>query len=282
MSKLLFLTLAFIFLNKISANGQVFYGSMNSKNYKSMLSGGITYIPTGNAEKDAAIVQSLKKIWKLTDFLVYDKENNDFKIGPKDIVLTEMSLVDGLSGEKQEDLLCLIPLEVVLAGNGSKYMSVGYFSLNGFPWTDGNYGLFSDLVIGSLHTFATIIKEKNTAKSGIGLYKEIAKEILPKSSVLKEKTLIILKDYEKHIDEGMLKKEGIKYEIMTLEQYSSLALNNELSSYCLFYFSYGTYTDFSIFDLETKEIIYNKHYINGMYKIGGSEFLPILKIMNPK
>jgi hypothetical protein len=62
--------------------------------------------------------------------------------------------------------------------------------------------------------------------------------------------------------------------INTANEFSSFE-KDELSSYCLMYFAYNSFTEASIFDLETNELIYTKHFTSAKQKFTNSDIKKI-------
>lgn len=160
----------------------------------------------------------------------------------------------------------------------SKYAVIGYISLNGFDQTvsDESKRIFINQTIAGLNDVVDVIQKDQIKGNGVSLYSGISKAILPKSKLFKDKTLLVVGNTKDYVNFGSIEKKGVKYEVMTLEQFNEIE-EDDLSKYCLLYFGYNSYTDISIYDLESNSLIYTKHFTGAKPKLMGSDFSQLLK-----
>jgi hypothetical protein len=260
--------LIFVFI-KFSLFCQVIYSNVQSDGFKSLVENGIIYIPSGKTEIDEPYINSLEENWKFSKLSIYDSEAGE-KISPNQIVVFEAKIND------RESILALIPYSFILKESVSKYACLGYICLNGFNQSSDDLSkqnFLNQYVIGLNDAFVAI-KTNNISKFGVPLYKELYNYFLPKSKVLKNKTLLIVDNTKSYIDLNALKKNGINYKLITLDEFA-LIDKEDLSSFCLMYFAYNSFTEISIFDLEKNELIYSKHFASAKLKFSGSDIKKI-------
>ena len=93
MKKITFL-LAFFLVNCFISFGQAFYKSAAKDDFESLMKNGVTYILTGDADKDDYCLKAIKKVWTVTPVRVFDpnSDNNNFVINKDDIIFIDAQL----------------------------------------------------------------------------------------------------------------------------------------------------------------------------------------------
>lgn len=272
----------FSFLLLLMANfmlGQVFYKSVDDDDFKELLQNGITYIPSGNNEIDNAYILAFKENWKVSTFEIFEGTN---KALPKNKIVAIEAYLDSFLRER---VLAFIKYDDVIKMEKkkdiSKYRSIGYINLNGFSGyrlvRNQSFDMaFFGLLIKGMNDAVQIIKDNNINKIGLGLYKSLYEITLPKSKVLQTKTLLIINDILGYIDLNALEKKGIKYKVITIGEYLGMK-KEELSDYCLMYFSYHSFTEISIYDLSNYDLVYTRHFVGSKSKFNESDIKEMIK-----
>jgi len=290
------LLLLFLFLSSFTF-GQVFYQGANDDDFKSLIKNGVTFLPTGDEVSDNAYISAFKNYWKVSELKVSDS-NTQF--APEDIIVTELYIDDS------ELVLAMINYKLFKkmqkSSKGiSKYATIGYINLKGFDQTNdkGMIKMMKELknvpenfkktltginstelhgiqTIKGLNDAIAVINVQKIEKSGVGLYKALFKAIFPKSAVLKTKTLLMVGATEIYVDLKALEKNGIKYESISVQEYQKLD-KTKLDNYCLMYFAYGSYTEISIYDLATHDLIYTRHFAGAKKMFDDSDIREIAK-----
>jgi hypothetical protein len=204
-------------------------------------------------------MESLKRVWKSTDYRIYDPKDTTDQLVSSDIVLTELTLKNDYGTLSK--FICLVKVENLKRFTKNK--TFGVLNNTGFndKYSKSTTKLFIDQLLGSLDNIITTVEENKLSKFAKGFNIEICNSLLPRSKVLKEKTLIILDDKIDNISTKELERSGIKYKEMSTRKYKEMIESEaDMSDYCLFYFDLKTVTDVSIFDLEDNSLIFSRHY----------------------
>ena len=244
--------------------GQAFYKSSNKKEFENLMSNGLVYFPSSNNIIDSAYLAALKNNWDVTPVEVYDGSDNSVQ---NKTTIIEANVHSG-------PVFSLVPVNSLMNEDStfSKYLTIGYFYRDGFTQSDSKEKKydFIDLSIAALNDVVSVVNEQQISSLGAGLYKKIHKAILPKSKVLKEKTLLIIGWTKNFVSLSALEKHGIKYKLLTEAEYFDLD-DDEKSTCCLMYFANRTFVDIAIFDLENNDLIYTKHFTSDKRKFNGSD-----------
>lgn len=253
---------------------QVLYKNAANQEFKNMLANGLTYIPTGNAHTDSCYINAFEENWNISKFEVYNTLDAETKkIPANQIVAIEAKI------NETETILALINFGAIMKNEISKYATIGYICVNGFNQLADkeSKSMFINQAVIGINDALKTVKDNSIRKMGVGLYKEIYESILPKAIVLKSKTLLIVGNTKKYVDLKALKKNGISYKLVSFEEYTSME-KEDLSTYCLMYFAYNSYTEISIFDLGSKELIYTRHFASAKAKFEAKDMKKIRKL----
>lgn len=263
-----------------SLHSQVFYKSVNTDEFVNLMEHGIVYFNLYNDSIDQVAINSIENHWKSTSFEIVEKEDiPDFQ-NHKKTLLARIDLESTIDGQvvNSEQVLALIPYEYLKRYNLSKYQSIGYIELNGFNQESLNQSsaIFMEQAILAMDQCVSAIKEDKITGIGVKLYSSISKSINSNSSIAKNKTMLVIGETKEFVDFKALEREGIKYKKMELDEFKNLD-QNSLNNYILLYFSYNTFTDCSIFDFETRKLIFTWHYVNGNLEFDTNDIKKLTK-----
>lgn len=253
---------------------QVFYKSFKDPQFQKLATEGITYLLTGDEEKDQLYLNALEKNWKISQINVVDPKEDASKLSKDDIVLLEATM-DG-----NEGILAAIKVDYVLRNSVSKYNCIAYICTNGFNQNSekASVELFLDQIIGGLHDAVATIQKNQVKGKGSSLYKALSKAYEPRGKELLNKTLLIVDNTKKYVNEKALEAAGIKYKLLSTEEYKNLITNeSDLSGYALFYFAYNSFTEVAIYDLTDNSLIHTRHYANAKYQFNSMDIKGLLK-----
>lgn len=271
MRTILTITCLFIGLQSFS---QVFYKSFKHPHFQKLATDGITYLLSGDEEKDKRYITALENNWKVSPVKIVDPKEDISSLSKEDIVLIEAKI------DEREEVLVAVRVEYLLKNSFSKYSSVAYFCKDGFNQKSDSvtFDLFLDQFIGGLNDVVSTIQKNQIKGKGTKLYKSIAKAYQPRGKDLLKKTLLIVDDTKERISLTALDENGIKYKLVSTEEYISLIEDEvDRETYALFYFAYNSYSEISIFDLADNSLIYSRHYANAKNRFGSIDINGLLK-----
>ena len=136
--------------------------------------------------------------------------------------------------------------------------------------------LFLNQLISGFNEIVSVAIAKKIKKIGAGLYKDVNQTIIGRSSVLKDKTLLIVKSTEQNVIPKAIEEANIKYKIVSEKEYVNL-MSEDATAYCLLYFSLGEYSDIAIYDLEEDHLIYFRQHSPSKTKLMASDLKLMMK-----
>ena len=254
---------------------QVVYSNSEDPKFIAMLKNGVTFIPSSNQERSAAIYAALEKNWKVSSLRIY---NSDVELQADDIVIMETTFsVFTTTNRISDDMLIWVRF-----GDLSKDQNpivVGRISTNGFTndSKDPTLTAFWDLAISGVNDVVQVIKNENLVKKKSKISAEVSNKILPKAKVLETKTLLIHYGIEQYVNTKALESNKIRYKVINSETFNELA-EAERSQSCLLYYSKNVYTEVSIFDLSNNSLIYTKRFLNAKRQFTLTDILEISEL----
>lgn len=266
-SLLIFLVTAFQVIS------QTFYKGVSNDDYQNLMKNGLNYVQTGDETTDQLVENALKANWKVTPYKIVDK-SNEKSMKPDDIQLVFLA----------NDIFP-VPLELAIVSTESMqkkgfdlYGTIAIANITGFSagtLSQENIHQFLPLLISAFNDMANKMNLNKIDKRGLPYFNQIHELYLPNAIALKTKTLLIIDSDKSNVNESELKKAGIKYSFMTLEEFKQIP-TSDYADYCLLYFNSGQFSDVTIFNLDDQTIAYTKHYIKNIPKLDKEDIKSIL------
>lgn len=280
MRPILFFTL--ICLSQIS-NAQVFNQGYNNTAFKELVANGITYIKTGDAFFDSVMVRRLDDHWKISSYKVIERFNEPEQNSTALFVTHQKPIREYGQDRKNDGIMVLMPAKFF--DEGADYeknpvdmtKTLGYMFFNGFHdiINEKDEYRFLKMMIVPLNEGLSIIAEKKFSDVESELNLNINEAIIAKHKGLVGNTLIIHRDQITHsIDIEKVKASGIRYRLLADDEYHSVIAAEDPTHYVL-YFGNNKYTELSLMQIMTGEIVYTRHFHSDVTSISKKELKAI-------
>ena len=244
-------------------SAQVFNQGINQLEYKQLLERGITYIRTGNQLFDSCLIAGLETCWNITDVNIIERLERPEKNTTVLFVTTKKPSREFFEDRRNQKVLVLYPASLYkFKGEVNMERTLGYMYFNGFYelLDEEHEYLFAKMMIGSLNAGLKWISEHQLTDIGRQLNQSISESIIKESGTPLGNTLIIHREQTRNfVDISKIEKAGIRYRLVGQDEYYNLIRAGNKMHYVL-YFSFNTFTELSIINIATGQIVYTKHF----------------------
>lgn len=257
----------------LQAMSQTFYKGVSNNDYQNLMKNGLNYVQTGDETTDELVENALKANWKVTPYKIIEK-SDEKSMKPDDIQLVFLA----------NDVFP-VPLELAIVSTESMqkkgfdlYGTIAIANITGFSAgtiNQENINQFLPFLISAFNDMANKMNAHKIDKRGLPYFNQIHELYLPNAVALKTKTLLIIDSDKSNVNEAELKKAGIKYSFMTIEEFKQIPLS-DYADYCLLYLNASQFSDITIFNLENQTIAYTRHYIKYISKLDKEDIKSIL------
>lgn len=253
-----------LFIGLSISYGQIYCKSLDSKTVQNIRDNGIVYV-INYERQDSIISATLEDRWTATPFKRYNPETD----GP----MQSDQLALFYTTTSHSETVLGFALGKHINGEGkiftnkvfTLYETSGVFMMNGFKNLNNrdlaNY--FFSFSVSAMNTAVEAILNGDEYSGSLGL--KISKHVLSKekNKLLQEKTLLLVDDAGGYVKDKELDEFNIKYRRIKTSELIEL-ISQDVSQYCILYIS-TTFDNgnLSIFDLESKDMIYYRRFEAG-------------------
>lgn len=270
-----YLLFSFVFALIFPVQAQVFNQGVEEVVFKNLMEYGIAYENTGNQSFDSSMHKALQNSWELTSYRILEKNEK-----PEDtealLFVTEAARTgEGKQDSKNRKILALMPAEKYRQSSKvAMEMTLAYIYFNGFnDWLkEKDEFRMCHLLLNTLQRGLMIIKDKKLRDNGDLLNERISATIFEDNkSRIGYELIVHRRHIIHHLKESWLKKSKINYRLLTdVEFYRTLEERNH-SQYVLF-FAKNKFSELSLINSATGEMIYTKHFLGDHPNISKKDF----------
>lgn len=237
--------------------GQTYYQDIADEDYKNLMKNGLTYVESGKKVLDSIVKKGLEEHWKVSPYKIIEAGG---MLNDDDVVLTRMQE----SGTYYPFNLVIVSVKALKRKEMSLYSTTAVANITGFKvFENDDIFYFLPYLISAFSDMAEKMNANKIEKRGLPYFNKINTLYLPNSKVLKDKTLLIISDKKRGVNEAELTKAGIKYEFVSFERFKEIE-STEPENYCVLYLNPAVFSDITIFNLNDKSIAYTRHYIKNV------------------
>lgn len=241
----------------VPAFGQTYYQDIGDEDYKNLMKNGLTYVESGKKEVDSIIEKGLKDHWKVCSYKILEAGS---AVNEDDVLLTRMQE----QGTYYPFNLVIVSFKALQRKEMSIYKTTAVANITGFKVVENdNIFYFLPYLISAFNDMADKMNANKVEKRGLPYFNKMNELYLPNSKILKDKTLLIISDKKRGVNEAELTKAGIKFEYVTFDQFKEIE-SKEPEDYCVLYLNPAIFSEITIFNLSDKSIAYTRHYIKNV------------------
>lgn len=244
----------FLLLISLPSFSQTYYQDIGDEDYKNLMKNGLTYVESGKKELDSIVKKGLEEHWKVSSYKIVEVGG---AVNEDDVLLTRMQE----AGTYYPFNLVIVSVKALKRKEMSIYKTTAVADITGFKVVENdNIFYFLPYLISAFNDMAEKMNANKIEKRGLAYFNKMNALYLPNSKVLKDKTLLIISDKKRGVNEAELTKAGIKYEFVSFERFKEIE-STEPEDYCVLYLNPAVFSDITIFNLVDKSIAYTRHYI---------------------
>lgn len=259
--------------------GQVFNHGSGEIFFRNMLQYGITYSKCDNNEIDSTVIAALEEHWTVSDFQVIERLGRPDKKASVLFFTKKDRTKKYFQDRKNPNVLVLYPAMHYKLTKDDVNMDqcLGYMFYDGFfeLLPDTSEHLFIHMMISSLNEGLTRIKENSFKKVGDDLNNSVSESINTNTKYSLGNTLLIHRELtRKVVDMEKVKKAGIRHRLIGQDEFYDLIKAKDKTHYVL-YFSKNRFSEISIINIATGQIVYTKHFFEDYPSIKPKEYKEI-------
>ena len=255
--------LLFVSFLSLSAFGQTYYQYICDEDYQNLMKNGLSYVLSGDKVSDSVFIAALNNEWKISPVKIIDTSEGE-SLKENDVQLTLLAN----EGVPFPFNLSIVSVKTLKKKGMTLYNTTAVVDITGFTEVISNESVFHFLpyMISALNDMAEKMNANKIEKRGLPYFNTMNTLYLPNAKALKTKTLLIISEEKKPVNEGELNKVDIKYEFVSFERFLELE-STDAENYCVLYLNPSQFSEITIYNLDDKSIAYTRHYVKHMPKL---------------